>query len=183
MVDGITAAIELADAPEIGIGTGSRMLEDRDGSSVRKRRRHRHRGKQIDVPCASQVLTANTQVSDGYGVIVAELPLQVQAPLMRQRLDVIRRERINVNRASHSGRRRRQDIGVGWKAGTECVRLHLDTVLRHGGALQNAESPSIEHSVSAARHGAATLIQLVSKSKTWCPVIVISIDPAGVDSH
>src|SRR5690349_17204580 len=102
MVNGITAAIKLTDPPKIGIRTRNRMLEYRDRRPVRIRRRQRQLRKEIDVPCASQMLTANTEVTQSHGVIVAKLPLQVETPLMRQRLDIIRRERINVNRATDS---------------------------------------------------------------------------------
>ena len=68
----------------------------------------------------------------GLTSVRSELPLQVEAPLMRQRLDIIRRERINVNRATHSGWRSREDVRVGREVGTECIRLHLNPVLRRG---------------------------------------------------
>src|SRR3989442_8215753 len=101
---------------------------------------------------------------------------------MRQRLDIIRRERINVNRASNSGWRSRKDVGVGREVGAECIRLHLNPVLRRGRSRQDAQRAPVKESVSTARDGTACLIQLVRKSKTRCPVIGIRIDPAGVDS-
>src|SRR5881628_3742627 len=103
MVDRIPAAIKHTDSPEIGIRSDIRMLQDRDWSSIGVRRRYGHRRKQIDVACAGQMLTANTQITEGHGVVVAKLPLQIQAPLVCQRLNIIRRESINVNCATHAG--------------------------------------------------------------------------------
>src|ERR1051326_4203698 len=182
MVNGIAAAIELTDSPEIGIGSCIRMLQDGDRRSVGKRRRDGHCRKQIDVSCAGQMLTANAQITKGHGVIVAELPLKIETPLLRQRLNIIRRECINVDRASHAGGRSRQDVRVGRKIGAERKRLHLNAILRHSRSLQNAGSPPVEHSISAARDGTATRVQLISKSKTRSPVILIRINPAGIDS-
>src|SRR5262245_38473087 len=101
---------------------------------------------------------------------------------MRQRLDVIRRERKNVNRAAHSGWRSRENVGVGREIGAERVRLHLNPVLRHRCSGQDAKRAPIENSVAPAHGGAALLIQLVCKSKTWGPIVFVRIDPARVDS-
>src|SRR5262245_5155705 len=101
---------------------------------------------------------------------------------MRQRLDVIRRERINVNRAAHTGWWRRENVGVGREIGAKRVRLHLNPVLRHRRSGHDAERAPIEYSVTSARYGAAFFIQLVRKSETWGPVIFVRIDPARIDS-
>src|SRR4029077_3572181 len=84
VIDGIATAIKQTDPPEIGIRAGVRMLVDRHWSSVGIGCCNRQRRKQIDVPCARQMLTANAQVAESHGVIVSKLPLQVKAPLMRQ---------------------------------------------------------------------------------------------------
>ena len=102
---------------------------------------------------------------------------------MRQRLNIIRCERINVNGASGSSWRSRKDVRVGREVRTERICLHLNPVLRHGRPSQDAERAPVEDTVSTARNDAARLIQLVGKSKTRGPVIVVRIDPAGVDSN
>src|SRR5262249_26586514 len=101
---------------------------------------------------------------------------------MRQRLNVIRREYVNVDRATHSGRRSRQDIGIRREVGGELIRRHVNPFWRQARSSQVAKCPPVEVSVPATHEGPAALIQPVRKSEARCPVIFIAVDPAGVDS-
>src|SRR5205807_120342 len=109
VVDGICAAVEHADASESSIGprrpTGSRITQVRHGLSIQGTLR-RHWREQIEVVGPGEMLAPYTQVADRYAVVLAELELGVQAPLMSERLNVILREDINVGGAVQHRRSR-----------------------------------------------------------------------------
>src|SRR5262249_10522285 len=97
------------------------MLGDCNRRSVRIRCWDWHHGKQIDVACSGEMLPTNAEVTDGHCVIVTKLPLHVQTPLMRHGLYVVRRERINVDHATHSGGRSRKNVRIAWEVRSECI--------------------------------------------------------------
>src|SRR5581483_9198017 len=103
VIDRIGAAVENADAAEVRIKAAGMPVE-RDRPASCNSPLNRHFREQIDVACPCQMLAAHAQVAHGERIITTELPLDIEAPLMRKRLHVIWRECIDVGRSAERRR-------------------------------------------------------------------------------
>src|SRR5260221_510457 len=109
VVDRIGAAVENADAPESCIGPrrskGSGITQVCHGLASQSTLCS-HGWEQIDVVSPGEMFTPHAKIADRDAVVLAELELGVQAPLMRERLNVDFREDINVGSAVQRRRSR-----------------------------------------------------------------------------
>src|SRR5579859_5243091 len=118
------------------------------------------------------MLAANTQVADCQQVVLPQLALDVETPLVGQRLYVVGRKYVDIRRTIQS-RRRRQYVGVRREITEQRISLHLDAVLRKSSSRQNRRRATIVNPISTAYHGFAVVIQAVSKAETRGDVVLV----------